>query len=388
MFLARQTADRPPVRVEARRRVATRSINEGGGARRLALVLGLALTTWITYSYAVRAGVFHVAALLLLVTSLAVQLALAIRSRLRALVTAAPGVGRWQKAGKAVATGYFGLLAVAIWIAVPRVDLTVAEARAAPWELLALFATAMLAVSIERPARRPLARIAFHGPLIVLLSFDLLRLVIPRDPELVLGAPFREAASVVQGGPSLLVNHHHAEMSQRYAVDLVLAEHATGHPRTSLEEFPCYRKPVLSGVAGKVVAVANNHRDQPLGSTDQRHFLGNHVVVQPHGAQCFVLYAHLAAGSVAVTMNQAVQAGDVLGQCGNSGNSTEPHLHLQLQDRPTFEESRVPRSLPFAFATAAGPARLPRRNDTILGDSPARWQLSSSGRCRGAVGVR
>jgi murein DD-endopeptidase MepM/ murein hydrolase activator NlpD len=46
----------------------------------------------------------------------------------------------------------------------------------------------------------------------------------------------------------------------------------------------------------------------------------------------YALYAHLAAGSVAVTRGQQVRAGEVLGRVGHTGNSTAPHLHFQLMD--------------------------------------------------------
>jgi murein DD-endopeptidase MepM/ murein hydrolase activator NlpD len=53
-----------------------------------------------------------------------------------------------------------------------------------------------------------------------------------------------------------------------------------------------------------------------------------------HGNGEYSLYAHLQPGRVKVRVGQAVKAGDVLGQLGSSGNSTEPHLHFHVCDRP------------------------------------------------------
>ena len=60
----------------------------------------------------------------------------------------------------------------------------------------------------------------------------------------------------------------------------------------------------------------------------------------------FVLLAHLRAGSFRVGVGDVVQTGQVIAQCGNSGNSTEPHVHLQAMDGP---DATVARGVPMAF---------------------------------------
>jgi len=55
----------------------------------------------------------------------------------------------------------------------------------------------------------------------------------------------------------------------------------------------------------------------------------NYVVVRhPTGEATW--YFHLMKGSVAVVVGQEVQQGDKLGMIGSSGNSSFPHVHLQL----------------------------------------------------------
>ena len=60
----------------------------------------------------------------------------------------------------------------------------------------------------------------------------------------------------------------------------------------------------------------------------------------------FVLIAHLRRGSVRVRSGAPVQPGDLLGECGNSGNSTQPHVHVQATDSTDWESAR---GLPMEF---------------------------------------
>ena len=76
-----------------------------------------------------------------------------------------------------------------------------------------------------------------------------------------------------------------------------------------------------------------------------RQVLGNHVVIDTEDGAHAVL-AHLQRGSVTVTPGQLVHCGEVIARCGNSGNSSEPHVHFQLQDH---RWPLVAAGLPFAF---------------------------------------
>ena len=62
---------------------------------------------------------------------------------------------------------------------------------------------------------------------------------------------------------------------------------------------------------------------------------GNHVIID-QGEGVYALLGHLQRGSIAVEEGERVRAGQRLGACGNSGASSEPHVHFHLQDRGTF----------------------------------------------------
>lgn len=84
---------------------------------------------------------------------------------------------------------------------------------------------------------------------------------------------------------------------------------------------------------------------QPLPPVDFDTAAGN-FVVQSLGRESFALYAHLQPGSLRVQVGYVLERGEVLGLVGNSGNSTQPHLHFQVMDQesPLFSNGR-----PFAF---------------------------------------
>jgi len=67
---------------------------------------------------------------------------------------------------------------------------------------------------------------------------------------------------------------------------------------------------------------------------------GNHVGVALPGGRAFVFLVHLRRGSIRVRVGDLVHAGQVLGTCGNSGNSTQPHVHLQVTDGPAVSKAR------------------------------------------------
>lgn len=116
------------------------------------------------------------------------------------------------------------------------------------------------------------------------------------------------------------------------------------------QDYACFGEPIASMAAGTVVRVRDGRRDHRARNTWQallfmltiegfvremggsNAVLGNHVVVD-HGDGTFAAYAHLLRGSAAVRVGDTVEVGQLLGQVGNTGNTSMPHLHVQLMDR-------------------------------------------------------
>ncbi|SER41490.1 M23 family metallopeptidase [Natrinema salaciae] len=171
-------------------------------------------------------------------------------------------------------------------------------------------------------------------------------------PETDLALPFDGQWTVINGGVTEATSHSWMLVAQRYAYDFVITdEDGATHSGDGIElaEYHVFGKPIRSPAAGTVVKTKDCLRDYPRpggGWLEWRTWdiRGNHVVIK-HAGDEYSLLAHLREGSVSVSPGDHVERGEVIGECGNSGHSGEPHLHFQLQDRPNFwtAASLVPR---------------------------------------------
>jgi hypothetical protein len=121
----------------------------------------------------------------------------------------------------------------------------------------------------------------------------------------------------------------------------------------AVEDYLCYRLPILASAAGTIVKVVGAVADNAVGDLNLKQNWGNLVMIQ-HGPALFSLVAHLAPGSCKVREGQSVQRGDVLGLCGNSGRSPVPHVHFQLQATPILGADTLPMAFNDTVVMAAG----------------------------------
>jgi Peptidase family M23 len=149
--------------------------------------------------------------------------------------------------------------------------------------------------------------------------------------------PFNGEWFVFWGGRTVEQNYHVAHPSQRFAYDIVVVRDGSSHTGdgTALEQYYCWGQPILAPGAGTVVEAMDSLADQRIGTMNPGSPAGNHVIVD-HGGGEFSLLAHMRQGSVAVHAGDRVEPGQKVGECGNSGNTTEPHLHYHLQNGPIF----------------------------------------------------
>lgn len=164
--------------------------------------------------------------------------------------------------------------------------------------------------------------------------------------------PFRDQWFVYWGGESEVQNYHMNDENQQYAYDLLKVAQGKsfkGDPDKN-ESYFAFGQPILAPCDGTVVLAIDGVPDNTPGELNPVHKTGNTLVLRTAAGE-YILLAHLKEGSVEVEKGQGVRQGDLLALCGNSGNSTEAHLHLQLQNtrdihkatgaRLFFEQIRV-----------------------------------------------
>jgi Peptidase family M23 len=144
--------------------------------------------------------------------------------------------------------------------------------------------------------------------------------------------PFDGEVYVFWGGRTVAENYHAAYLDQRFAYDFVVMKEGMTHTADGKanENYYCFGLDILAPGAGVVRAAVDDLPDQTPGVMDAENPFGNHVILDHQNGEVSFL-AHFQEGSLAVKTGDKVEAGDVLGRCGNSGNSSEPHLHYHLQ---------------------------------------------------------
>lgn len=169
-------------------------------------------------------------------------------------------------------------------------------------------------------------------------AYDSPRLAyVPRTP---LRLPFRGEWTVIWGGRELAQNYHARTRDQRFALDLVMLKDGKSHAGegAELKDYWCYGQPILAPATGRVVWLQDSLADNRPGKTDPAHPAGNAVILD-HGNGEYSLLAHLQPRTLKVKLGERVSEGAVIGLCGNSGNTSEPHLHYHLQDGPKFGDA-------------------------------------------------
>ncbi len=174
---------------------------------------------------------------------------------------------------------------------------------------------------------------------VLLLACSALILIVLRGYDAPEGAiqlahPLRDGTYYIGGGGnSRLINNHQAHDPQKFALDIVglnaFGNRASGLAPDDLERYAIFGDTVYSPCSGTVMLTVDGLPDLRPPEKDSDNLAGNHVVLACGGVE--VILAHLKQGSVALTSGMRVNEGDVLGQVGNSGYTSPPHLHLHAE---------------------------------------------------------
>ena len=149
-----------------------------------------------------------------------------------------------------------------------------------------------------------------------------------------LGYPLREGIYYVGGGgANRWINAHNAFPPQDYAIDVVrlnaFGNRAMGINPEALTDYAIFGNRIHAPCSGQIIVAEDGHIDNMPPARDTTSLAGNHVVIACKGVE--VLMAHMKEGSVTVEAGEEVVEGFVLGEVGNSGHSSQPHLHMHAE---------------------------------------------------------
>jgi len=179
--------------------------------------------------------------------------------------------------------------------------------------------------------------------------------------------PFGGNWFVYWGGRELAQNYHAADKGQRFAYDFLVQRDGQNHSgdASKLENYYCWRRPIRAPADATVAVVVDGLPDQPPGTRDRANIAGNHIVLDLGNSE-FAFLAHLKQGSVRVKEGDRVTSGQQIGECGNSGNTTEPHLHFHLQNTPKLGEGE---GLPAFFQNYIDNGESVDRGEPVKGET-------------------
>ena len=167
---------------------------------------------------------------------------------------------------------------------------------------------------------------------------------------------------MVNGGSNIKVNQHlmtldtsisrfQAYRGQSYGVDLVKIGNwgfrANGLLLPDPGQYNIYGVAVFAPCTGQVITAQDGLPDMQVPQNDRQHMAGNHVLLRCNEAD--VLLGHFKPGSLKVSVGDAVAIGQAVGAVGNSGNTSEPHLHIHAQQRGSATEPLSGNPLPMRF---------------------------------------
>jgi Peptidase family M23 len=228
-------------------------------------------------------------------------------------------LGRWDMAG-----AYSWYLVLTIFAAAPVWSLHTHWSR--PWRV-------DNHPILRRRRTTTFSALLFAGALAYVLS-SIWALPQPRE----LAFPLKGGRFMVaQGGGITLLNYHAGHREQRYAADITALNAAgfrsSGLLPEDLSRYAIYGAEVVSPCTGSIVALRSDLADLVPPNADRENARGNHVTIDCGGFN--VVLAHLQQKSINAAPGQKLKMGDLIGRVGNSGNTTEPHLHIHAVEPQT-----------------------------------------------------
>jgi murein DD-endopeptidase MepM/ murein hydrolase activator NlpD len=150
--------------------------------------------------------------------------------------------------------------------------------------------------------------------------------------------PFKGEWTVFWGGDTKELNRHIGVKFQRNAFDIVIHNPEGRSFKTNgkaNEDYYAFGQPIIAPCEGEVVLAVDGVNDNVPGVLNPMYVPGNSILLKTKNNE-YVFFAHFKQYSIKVKQGDRVKQGQLLGLCGNSGNSSEPHLHFHIQNVPDF----------------------------------------------------
>lgn len=153
--------------------------------------------------------------------------------------------------------------------------------------------------------------------------------------------PFNGVWTVTNGGRDASTNSHNRPPDQGPQSMIYAYDFRNGHSGSgeNLEDYDVFGKEVLSPGDGEIIQVISGAYDNKPGERDRSVGIGNAIIIDHKNGE-YSLLGHFKFNSITVKVGDSVKSGDVIGLCGNSGNTSEPHIHFGLQDGPRMSNEK------------------------------------------------
>ncbi|MGF2037283.1 MAG: M23 family metallopeptidase [Nostoc sp. CmiVER01] len=161
------------------------------------------------------------------------------------------------------------------------------------------------------------------------------------EPSISLSFPLKQGTYyVAHGGNSSLVNSHYKNQAQRFALDIVKLNlwgiRARGLYPSELNRYEIFDNELYSPCDGEIVNITNELPDNIPPLKDDINLAGNKIVIKTDNY--LVVLAHIRISSIIVTQGELINKGQLIAKVGNSGNTTEPHLHIHAVQGEQLED--------------------------------------------------
>lgn len=214
----------------------------------------------------------------------------------------------------------------------------------------------------------------------IFITLDFISIAFPsniekKTPSITVDWPLKEETVVAWGGDRIDQNRPHVMWgSERWAYDFVMKPWGRTEVKdtqsrdysSQLENYGIWNAELVAPIEGTVISAYDKEQDIKPNTENFKSLEGNHVYLKIKKTGTYLLMNHLKKDSVTVSIGDKVSIGDTLGRIGNSGTTSEPHLHIhhQRQDPRKVLHPLFAEGLPLYFRNSEK-IRMPVSNEVI-----------------------